>query len=110
MGFPIGVAKAADNCYAFLVTGFSAFGIWNSDNRRAFGLVPLGCRRAFACAFSGWAEELVFGSGARRHAIFFEDFLADTNRHTMSKGKDFRGPKKRGFDDDGPSPYDSPRM
>ena len=27
----------------------------------------------------------------------------------MSKGKDFRGPKKRGFDDDGPSPYDSPR-
>jgi len=52
----------------------------------------------------------VFGSGARRHAIFFEDFLADTNRHTMSKGKDFRGPKKRGFDDDGPSPYDSPRM
>jgi cold shock protein len=29
----------------------------------------------------------------------------------MSKGKDFRGPKKRGFDDDGPSPYDSsPRI
>lgn len=27
----------------------------------------------------------------------------------MSKGKDFRGPKKRGFDDDGPSPYDMPR-
>lgn len=27
----------------------------------------------------------------------------------MSKGKDFRGPKKRGFDDDGPSPYDTPR-
>lgn len=27
----------------------------------------------------------------------------------MSKGKDFRGPKKRGFDDDGPAPYDSPR-
>ncbi len=27
----------------------------------------------------------------------------------MSKGKDFRGPKKRGFDDDGPSPYDAPR-
>jgi CspA family cold shock protein len=27
----------------------------------------------------------------------------------MSKGKDFRGPKKRGFDDDGPSPYDPPR-
>jgi cold shock protein len=27
----------------------------------------------------------------------------------MSKGKDFRGPRKRGFDDDGPSPYDSPR-
>jgi len=27
----------------------------------------------------------------------------------MSKGKDFRGPKKRGFDDEGPSPYDSPR-
>ncbi|ACB95161.1 cold-shock protein [Beijerinckia indica] len=27
----------------------------------------------------------------------------------MSKGRDFRGPKKRGFDDDGPSPYDSPR-
>ncbi len=24
----------------------------------------------------------------------------------MSKGRDFRGPKKRGFDDDGPSPYD----
>ncbi len=28
----------------------------------------------------------------------------------MSKGKDFRGPRKRGFDDDGPSPYDSPRQ
>lgn len=28
----------------------------------------------------------------------------------MSKGKDFRGPKRRGFDDDGPSPYDPPRM
>jgi CspA family cold shock protein len=27
----------------------------------------------------------------------------------MSKGRDFRGPKKRGFDDDGPSPYDAPR-
>ncbi|MGH6829614.1 MAG: cold-shock protein, partial [Methylocella sp.] len=27
----------------------------------------------------------------------------------MSKGRDFRGPKKRGFDDDGPSPYNSPR-
>ncbi|HEY5225305.1 MAG TPA: cold shock domain-containing protein [Methylovirgula sp.] len=27
----------------------------------------------------------------------------------MSKGKDFRGPKKRGFDDDGPSTYDAPR-
>ena len=27
----------------------------------------------------------------------------------MSKGRDFRGPKKRGFDDDGPSPYDLPR-
>ncbi|MCI0599110.1 MAG: cold shock domain-containing protein [Beijerinckiaceae bacterium] len=27
----------------------------------------------------------------------------------MSKGKDFRGPKKRGYDDDGPSPYDSVR-
>jgi len=27
----------------------------------------------------------------------------------MSKGRDFRGPRKRGFDDDGPSPYDSPR-
>ncbi len=25
----------------------------------------------------------------------------------MSKGKDFRGPRKRGFDDDGPMPYDS---
>lgn len=28
----------------------------------------------------------------------------------MSKGRDFRGPKKRGFDDDGPSPYDAPRF
>jgi cold shock protein len=28
----------------------------------------------------------------------------------MSKGKDFRGPRKRGFDDDGPSPYDNPRQ
>ena len=28
----------------------------------------------------------------------------------MSKGRDFRGPKKRGFDDDGPSPYDAPRL
>ncbi len=28
----------------------------------------------------------------------------------MSKGKDFRGPRKRGFDDDGPSPFDSPRQ
>jgi len=27
----------------------------------------------------------------------------------MSKGKDFRGPRKRGFDDDGPFNYDSPR-
>lgn len=27
----------------------------------------------------------------------------------MSKGRDFRGPKKRGFDDDGPSPYEPPR-
>lgn len=25
----------------------------------------------------------------------------------MSKGRDFRGPKKRGFDDDGPVPYES---
>jgi CspA family cold shock protein len=25
----------------------------------------------------------------------------------MSKGRDFRGPKKRGFDDDGPAPYES---
>ena len=25
----------------------------------------------------------------------------------MSKGRDFRGPRKRGFDDDAPSPYDS---
>ena len=25
----------------------------------------------------------------------------------MSKGRDFRGPKKRGFDDDGPMPYDT---
>src|SRR5579871_5825398 len=24
----------------------------------------------------------------------------------MSKGRDFRGPKKRGFDDDGPMPYE----
>ena len=24
----------------------------------------------------------------------------------MSKGRDFRGPRKRGFDDDGPAPYD----
>jgi len=24
----------------------------------------------------------------------------------MSKGKDFRGPRKRGFDDDGPMPYE----
>ena len=28
----------------------------------------------------------------------------------MSKGRDFRGPKKRGFDDDGPSPFDAPRI
>ena len=28
----------------------------------------------------------------------------------MSKGRDFRGPKKRGFDDDGPSPFDAPRL
>ncbi|HMK91190.1 MAG TPA: cold shock domain-containing protein [Methylocystis sp.] len=27
----------------------------------------------------------------------------------MSKGKEFRGPRKRGFDDDGPFNYDSPR-
>ena len=27
----------------------------------------------------------------------------------MSKGKDFRGPRKRGFDDDGPYNYDSQR-
>lgn len=28
------------------------------------------------------------------------------SRTEMSKGRDFRGPKKRGFDDDGPSPYE----
>jgi len=28
----------------------------------------------------------------------------------MSKGRDFRGPRKRGFDDDAPSPYDAPRQ
>ncbi len=28
----------------------------------------------------------------------------------MSKGKDFRGPRKRGFDDDMPSPYDMPQQ
>ena len=33
--------------------------------------------------------------------------LADASRHNMSKGRDFRGPKKRGFDDDGPSPYET---
>src|SRR5262249_7154611 len=38
-----------------------------------------------------------------------DDLLANTSRHTMSKGKDFRGPKKRGFDDDGPAPYDPAR-
>ena len=27
-----------------------------------------------------------------------------------NKGRDFRGPKKRGFDDDAPSPYDAPRL
>jgi CspA family cold shock protein len=27
----------------------------------------------------------------------------------MSKGRDFRGPRKRGFDDDGPFGYDAPR-
>jgi cold shock protein len=27
----------------------------------------------------------------------------------MSKGRDFRGPRKRGFDDDGPYGYDAPR-
>lgn len=27
----------------------------------------------------------------------------------MSKGRDFRGPRKRGFDDDAPYSYDSPR-
>lgn len=27
----------------------------------------------------------------------------------MSKGRDFRGPRKRGFDDDGPYNYDAPR-
>ena len=26
----------------------------------------------------------------------------------MSKGKDFRGPRKRGFDDDGPYNYEFP--
>ena len=33
--------------------------------------------------------------------------LADASRHNMSKGRDFRGPKKRGFDDDSPSPYET---
>ena len=28
----------------------------------------------------------------------------------MSKGRDFRGPRKRGFDDDAPSPFDAPRQ
>lgn len=27
-----------------------------------------------------------------------------------NKGRDFRGPKRRGFDDDGPSPFDAPRL
>ena len=28
----------------------------------------------------------------------------------MSKGRDFRGPRKRGFDDDAPFGYDAPRQ
>jgi cold shock protein len=55
--------------------------------------------------FRGWAEEPGFDSGV----TVMDDLLGNMSRHTMSKGKDFRGPKKRGFDDDGPAPYDSAR-
>jgi cold shock protein len=104
-GAAIAVAKEADSCYASKITDFSAFGTWNSDHRRAFGLAPFTGRRALACAFSGLAEEPGFSSSV----IVIDDLLGNTSRHTMSKGKDFRGPKKRGFDDDGPAPYDSAR-
>src|SRR5487761_1961987 len=33
-------------------------------------------------------------------------YLLADEQENMSKGRDFRGPKKRGFDDDGPSPYE----
>jgi CspA family cold shock protein len=35
----------------------------------------------------------------------FENYRAEKTFH-MSKGKDFRAPRKRGFDDDGPMPYE----
>jgi cold shock protein len=73
------------------------------------GWYPQGAGGCLPVLFSGRAEEPVVGSGLRCHAIFRGDLPADTNRRTMSKGKDFRGPKKRGFDDDGPAPYDAPR-
>src|ERR1700678_271417 len=46
---------------------------------------------------------------ARRFWLAARPELWVKNRNIMSKGKDFRGPRKRGFDDDGPSPYDAPR-
>ena len=33
--------------------------------------------------------------------------MAEHKVHDMSKGNNFRGPKKRGFDDDGPMDYES---
>jgi CspA family cold shock protein len=61
--------------------------------------------------FRGWAEDQCLAA-VRCPATVMDDYgriPKNTSRQTMSKGKDFRGPKKRGFDDDGPAPYDSAR-
>src|SRR3984893_5178030 len=96
---PIGVAKQPDNCYVSRDTGFSAFG--TTIVGAILGWHPCG---------AGLLARAFFGNcGLSREVNGSYDFLVETSRHIMSKGRDFRGPKKRGFDDDGPSPYDSPR-
>lgn len=49
---------------------------------------------------------------ARDRACGYSGLLADGGdeyNNMSSKGRDFRGPRKRGFDDDAPYSYDSPR-
>jgi cold shock protein len=84
----------------------SAFGTEATGRLSGWHSFWVGGRVCHAC-FHGAAGKPSLGRG--RPSIVLNNFRADMNRHNMSKGKDFRGPKKRGFDDDGPSPYDTPR-